>query len=156
MNRTRRLEPPLLQRGFFTVESGDSPRPACRVCLTVYKSCNIVNKPTRRAWERSSVERQDEWVRVERTQAFKDLVARKRGFIIPATIFFFVFYFGLPVLAAFTTVLNVKVLGPLTLAYVYAFAQFAMTWILMHLYVGRANRWDDLVERARREAEGAS
>jgi uncharacterized membrane protein (DUF485 family) len=98
------------------------------------------------------VERQDEWVRVERTQAFKDLVARKRGFIIPATIFFLVFYFGLPILAAFTTVLNVKVLGPLTLAYVYAFAQFAMTWILMHLYVSRANRWDDLVDRARREA----
>jgi uncharacterized membrane protein (DUF485 family) len=37
---------------------------------------------------------------------------------------------------------------------VYAFAQFAMTWILMHLYVSRANRWDDLVDRARREAAG--
>jgi len=42
--------------------------------------------------------------------------------------------------------------GPLTLAYVYAFAQFAMTWILMHLYVRQANKWDDLVERARTEA----
>jgi hypothetical protein len=27
-----------------------------------------------------------------------------------------------------------------------------MTWILMHLYVSRANRWDDLVDRARHEA----
>jgi uncharacterized membrane protein (DUF485 family) len=27
-----------------------------------------------------------------------------------------------------------------------------MTWILMHLYVSRANRWDELVDRARREA----
>ena len=42
----------------------------------------------------------------------------------------------------------------MTLAYIYALAQFAMTWILMHLYVSRANRWDDLVERARREAAG--
>ena len=98
------------------------------------------------------MERQQEWVRVERTQAFKELVRRKRAFIIPATIFFLVFYFGLPFLAAFTTVLNVKVVGSLTLAYVYAFAQFAMTWILMHLYVSRANRWDDLVDRARQEA----
>ena len=96
----------------------------------------------------------NEWVRVERTSAFKELVKSKRAFIIPATIFFMVFYFGLPFLAAFTTVLNVKVLGPLTLAYIYAFAQFAMTWILMHLYVSRANRWDDLVERARDEAAG--
>jgi uncharacterized membrane protein (DUF485 family) len=98
------------------------------------------------------VERQQEWVRVERTQAFKELVRRKRAFIIPATIFFLVFYFGLPFLAGFTTLLNVKVVGSLTLAYLYAFAQFAMTWILMHLYFSRANRWDDLVDRARQEA----
>ena len=104
--------------------------------------------------ERRLVERNDEWVRVERTSAFKELVRRKRAFIIPATIFFMIFYFGLPFLAAFTTILNVKVFGPLTLAYIYAFAQFAMTWIIMHLYVSRANRWDDLVERAREEAAG--
>lgn len=98
------------------------------------------------------MERNDEWVRVERTDAFKELVRSKRAFIVPATIFFMIFYFGLPFLAAFTTVLNVKVFGPLTLAYIYAFAQFAMTWILMHLYVSRANGWDNLVDRARDEA----
>ena len=98
------------------------------------------------------MERQDEWVRVEQTSAFKELIRAKRAFIIPATIFFMVFYFGLPFLAAFTTVLNVKVIGSLTLAYIYALAQFAMTWILMHLYVSRANKWDDLVDRARQEA----
>ena len=100
------------------------------------------------------MERQDEWVRVEQTSAFKELISAKRAFIIPATIFFMVFYFGLPFLAAFTTVLNVKVIGSLTLAYIYALAQFAMTWILMHLYVSRANKWDDLVDRAREEAAG--
>ena len=98
------------------------------------------------------MESNSEWVRVERTSAFKELVKRKRAFIIPATIFFMIFYFGLPFLAAFTTVLNVNVFGPLTLAYIYAFAQFAMTWIIMHLYVSRANKWDDLVDRARVEA----
>lgn len=100
------------------------------------------------------MERHDEWTRVERTRAFKELVRAKRAFIVPATIFFFIFYFGLPVLAAFTTVLNVKVAGPLTLAYIYALAQFAMTWILMHLYASRANGWDDLVDQARQEAAG--
>ena len=100
------------------------------------------------------MERNDEWVRVERTPAFKELVRAKKAFIIPATIFFLVFYFGLPFLAAFTTVLNVKVIGSLTLAYIYALAQFAMTWILMHVYVSRANGWDDLVDRARQEDAG--
>ena len=98
------------------------------------------------------MERQDEWLRVERTSAFKELIRSKKAFILPATIFFLVFYFGLPVLAGFTTVLNARVVGPLTLAYVYAFAQFAMTWIIMHLYVSRANKWDGLVDRARQEA----
>jgi uncharacterized membrane protein (DUF485 family) len=98
------------------------------------------------------VDREEEWLRIERTSAFKELVRKRKSFIIPATIFFFVFYFGLPVLAGFTTVLDGYAIGAITWAYVYAFAQFAMTWILMHMYISRANKWDDLVERARREA----
>jgi uncharacterized membrane protein (DUF485 family) len=102
--------------------------------------------------ERGHVPGESEWVRVERTEAFKELIRRKRAFIIPATIFFLIFYFGLPFLTAFTNVLSVKVIGSISLAYIYAFAQFAMTWILMHVYVRQANRWDDLVDRARVEA----
>jgi uncharacterized membrane protein (DUF485 family) len=98
------------------------------------------------------LQRENEWVRVERTGAFQDLTRRKKAFIIPATIFFLVFFMGLPLLSAFTTVLNARVVGPLTWAYVYGFAQFVMTWILMHLYVSRANRWDGLVDQARQEA----
>jgi len=102
--------------------------------------------------ERRLVERHEEWVRVERTSAFQELTQKRKAFIIPATIFFFVFYFGLPFLTAFTTVLDVNVIGAINLAYIYAFAQFVMTWVLMHLYVSRANGWDDLVDRARQEA----
>ena len=98
------------------------------------------------------MERHEEWVRVERTSAFREFAQKRKAFILPATIFFLVFYFGLPFLTAFTTVLDVNVIGAINLAYIYAFAQFAMTWILMHLYVSRANRWDDLVDRARHEA----
>ena len=103
-----------------------------------------------------NVAKQDEWVRVERTSAFKDLVRKKKAFIVPATIFFMLFYFGLPFLTAFTTVLEPQVIGSINLAYLYAFAQFPMTWILMHVYVNRANKWDDLVDQARHQAaEGA-
>ena len=98
------------------------------------------------------MERHEEWVRVERTSTFRELTQKRKAFILPATIFFLVFYFGLPFLTAFTTVLDVNVIGAINLAYIYAFAQFAMTWILMHLYVSRANGWDDLVDRARHEA----
>jgi len=98
------------------------------------------------------VTREEEWIRIERTSAFEDLMKRKKAFIIPATIFFLIFYFGLPVLAAFTTLLNFQVIGAISGAYVYAFAQFAMTWILMHLYVNQANKWDGIIDRARHEA----
>ena len=96
--------------------------------------------------------REEEWIRVERTSAFGELMRRKKAFIIPATIFFIIFYFGLPILAAFTTLLNFRVVGAITGAYAYAFAQFAMTWILMHLYVRQANKWDGIIDRARHEA----
>ena len=98
------------------------------------------------------MEESREWNRVAQTSAFHDLMQKKKAFIIPATIFFLVFYFGLPVLAAFTTLLNFQVIGAISGAYVYAFAQFAMTWILMHIYVSQANKWDEIIDRARHEA----
>jgi len=97
---------------------------------------------------------ESEWIRVERTGAFQELTRRRKAFIIPATIFFLVFYFGLPFLTAFTNVLSARAVGSITWAYVYAFAQFIMTWGLMHLYVSRANKWDRLVDQAREEAAG--
>lgn len=93
-----------------------------------------------------------EWNRVARTPAFEDLMRRKKAFLVPAVIFFLVFYMSLPVLAGFTTLLDGPALGEMTWAYVFAFAQFPMVWILCHLYRNRANKWDGLIDRARREA----
>ncbi len=94
-----------------------------------------------------------EWVAVERAPSFQEYSRKRKAFLIPATIFFLLFFFVFVFLAAFTTVLNGKAIGPLTWAYIYGIAQFVMTWILMHIYVSQANKWDDLVERARHEAE---
>ena len=96
--------------------------------------------------------RGEEWRRVSRTFAFGELMRSKKAFILPAVIFFLVFYMAMPVLAEFTTVLDGQVVGALNWAYVYGFAQFLMTWILMHMYVRPAKKWDKLVEEAREEA----
>ncbi len=53
-------------------------------------------------------ERGEKWARVARTSGFRELMRKKKAFLIPATIFFMVFYFTLPVLTAFTTVLNYR------------------------------------------------
>lgn len=102
------------------------------------------------------MERGEHWSKVAQTSAFQDLMQRKKRFIIPATIFFFIYYMGLPVLAGFTTVLNAQVIGALSLAWIYALSQFVMTWVLLHLYVNRANKWDDIVDRVREEAASES
>ncbi len=96
--------------------------------------------------------RHEEWVRIERTPAFQEYSQKRKVFLISATIFFLAFFFIFVILAAFTTVLNGKAIGPLTWAYIYGLAQFPMTWILMHIYVNQANKWDDLVDRAKQEA----
>lgn len=93
-----------------------------------------------------------EWDRISRTAAFRELVRTKRAFIVPATVFFLAFYFGLPILIAFTTVLDAKVIGKINLAYVYAFAQFATTLGLSHLYFAKAKKWDELAEQTKRDA----
>ncbi len=101
-------------------------------------------------------ERGEHWSKVAQTSAFQDLMRRKKKFIIPATIFFFVYYMGLPVLAGFTTVLNAQVIGALSLAWIYALSQFIMTWTLLHLYVRQASKWDEIVDRVRDEAASES
>lgn len=115
------------------------------------------NLPEREDNERSgstgnSARRGKEWVRVAQTPAFEDLMRRKKAFLVPAVIFFLVFYMSLPVLAGFTTLLDGPAIGEMTWAYVFAFVQFPMVWILCHLYRNRANKWDGLVDKARREA----
>ncbi|WP_226375469.1 DUF485 domain-containing protein [Effusibacillus dendaii] len=91
------------------------------------------------------------------SSAFQSLIAQKRNFIVPATVFFLVFYFILPILTGFTTSLNGKVIGVINWAYLYAFAQFIMTWGLCHLYMSKANGYDKLVDQIKQEfgAKGA-
>ena len=93
-----------------------------------------------------------EWSRVSRTPAFGELMRAEKAFLIPAVIFFLVFYMAMPVLAEFATVLDGHAIGVINWAYVYGFAQFLMVWILCHLYLNRAKKWDKRIEEARREA----
>lgn len=88
-----------------------------------------------------------DWQRVRQSNNFKELVQMKKRFIVPATIFFFAFYFLLPILTSYTTVLNANGIGALNLAFLYAFAQFAMTWILCVLYARKADRFDKLAQQ---------
>ncbi|ARA97396.1 MULTISPECIES: DUF485 domain-containing protein [Geobacillus] len=84
---------------------------------------------------------------------FRGLIQEKKAFIIPATIFFFAFYFTLPILTSYSNVLNAPAIGPVSWAWLFAFAQFVMTWALCILYSKRAAKFDEIVEQMKQEAK---
>jgi uncharacterized membrane protein (DUF485 family) len=86
-----------------------------------------------------------DWDKIAATEEFKALLKAKLKFIVPATIFFVVYYFALLVLVGYQKELMEKpVLGGLNLAYLFALSQFIMAWIVAALYVRAAGRFDKM------------
>jgi uncharacterized membrane protein (DUF485 family) len=84
-----------------------------------------------------------DWDAIAADSDFKKLLASKARFIIPATVFFVIYYFTLPVLVGwFPRLMETEVWGSVNLAYAFALSQFFMAWILAFFYVGAAAGWD--------------
>jgi len=84
-----------------------------------------------------------DYERIEQDPGFRALIAEKVRFILPATIFFLVYYFALPVLVGyFPGLMETKVIGDINLAYLFALSQFVMAWAVMYMYVRRAKVFD--------------
>jgi uncharacterized membrane protein (DUF485 family) len=96
---------------------------------------------------------QTEWDRLANTQEFKDLMATKRTFVVPAFIFFVVYYFALPVLVGYAPQFMSTKVGPVNLAYLFALSQFFVAWLIAGLYVRAANNFDKLAKDIVQKAE---
>jgi uncharacterized membrane protein (DUF485 family) len=84
-----------------------------------------------------------EWEKVANQPEFKALMSAKAKFVVPATIFFLVYYFALPVLVGYAPdLMKTQVWGPVNLAYLFALSQFFMTWIVALLYMRAAGKFD--------------
>ena len=95
------------------------------------------------------------WEAVERSPEFRELVKRRKAFIVPATIFFLVWYFGFIILAGYAPDFMGEefLTDGLTVGYVLALSQFVMTWVLGWLYLRKSDRvFDPLAARAREAA----
>ena len=93
--------------------------------------------------------RADEWEGIEHTEEFKTLVRSRWRFVLPATVFFLVYYFLLPILnGTATDFMRQEVIGHVNIAYLFALSQFVMAWLLAWLYIRQSNNvFDRLVER---------
>lgn len=88
------------------------------------------------------------WERIARLPEFRELIAAKRRFIVPAFVFFCAYYFALPILVGWAPgLMRTRVLGPVNVAYLFALSQFFMAWIVAILYTRAAARFDQMVKR---------
>jgi uncharacterized membrane protein (DUF485 family) len=110
------------------------------------------NLETEKPKESSANSSQSMWDEIAESRQFKDLMATKKIFIVPAFIFFVVYYFALPVLVGYAPQFMSTKIGRVNLAYLFALSQFFVAWIIAGLYVKAANDFDrlakDIVEKA--------
>ena len=107
----------------------------------------LTHRGPKPAHERTADEEADgiDWETLAGSERFRNLLKAKRRFIIPAMIFFIVYYFALPVLIGYARpFMEKRVLGPVNLAYLFALSQFFMAWIIAALYVRAAARFDKM------------
>jgi uncharacterized membrane protein (DUF485 family) len=88
-----------------------------------------------------------DWDMVAANDEFKDLMAAKARFIVPATLFFITYYFALLILVGYAPdLMETPVVGPVNIAYLFALSQFFMAWLIAWLYVRAANRFDQMAK----------
>ena len=92
-----------------------------------------------------------DWEGIERSEEFRELVHKRRSFVVPATIFFLAYYMGFILLAGYAPdFMGKSVYEGLTVGYVLALSQFVMVWVLGWMYLRRADKvFDPLAARVR-------
>ena len=84
-----------------------------------------------------------DWEAIEADADFVALLKSKAMFVAPATVFFVVYYFALPIgVGWFPGLMDKTVWRAVNVAYLFAFSQFLMAWVLAGFYVIVAAGWD--------------
>jgi uncharacterized membrane protein (DUF485 family) len=85
---------------------------------------------------------------------FRELIRKKRSFVLPATIFYLTWHFGFIILAGYAPDrMGESIYEGFTVGYLLALSQFIMVWGLGWLYLREADR--DFDPLARKAAETA-
>src|SRR3954453_16268457 len=97
-----------------------------------------------------------DWDGIERSEEFRELVRKRRSFVVPATIFFLAWYIGFVLLAGYAPdFMGDSVYEGLTVGYCLALTQFVMVFTLGYLYLRRADTvYDPLAAKVIEQAVG--
>jgi uncharacterized membrane protein (DUF485 family) len=95
-----------------------------------------------------------DWEAIERSPEFRELIAARRRFVLPATIFFLSWYIGFILLAGYAEdFMAESVYQGLTVGYCLALTQFVMVGVLGIMYLRRSEKvYDPLADELARRA----
>jgi uncharacterized membrane protein (DUF485 family) len=89
------------------------------------------------------------WERVAASPEYRELVAARRRFVVPATVFFLSWYLGFILLAGYAGgFMGHELVNGLTVGYVLALSQFVMVWSLGWAYLRYSQRVLDPLREA--------
>jgi len=100
-----------------------------------------------------------DWLAAENSPEFQELVKKRRAWVLPATVFFLVWYFGFIILAGYAPEFMGRefLTDGFTVGYALAATQFIMVWVLAVAYVRRADKvFEPLGDKAAKKALEAS
>ena len=140
---------PFYIRGAMVADDGKIPEDPTPIVAAPTDIAPLTHGSPKPAHERTADEEADviDWEKLAGSERFRNLLKAKRRFIVPAMIFFVVYYFALPVLIGYAKpFMETKVIGPVNLAYLFALSQFFMAWIIAALYVKAAARFDRMAD----------
>jgi uncharacterized membrane protein (DUF485 family) len=95
-----------------------------------------------------------DWDAAANSPEFRELVHKRRSFVVPVLAFVFVWYFGFIALAGYAPdFMGERLIDGFTVGYLLALSQFVMTWVLGWLYLRKSDRvFDPLAKRAAERA----
>jgi uncharacterized membrane protein (DUF485 family) len=96
-----------------------------------------------------------DWKAIDSRPEFQELHRKKMGFLWGLMIFSLIYYFLLPIGAAyFQDLYKIKVWGPVNVGILFALSEFVVAWLLAWIYARRANaEFDTMAAEIVRDAE---
>jgi uncharacterized membrane protein (DUF485 family) len=96
------------------------------------------------------------WAAIDADPRFRELHDRKTRFLWGLMAFSVVYYFLLPIGAAyFADLYKFKVWGPINAGLLFALSQFLVAWGIAYLYARKAGQFDALAEEIARKTKTA-
>jgi len=95
-----------------------------------------------------------DWVAAEESPEFRELIAKRRAFVLPATIFFLTFFLGFILLSSYAKeFMGSQIVAGFTWGYLYALLNFLMVIVIGVAYNRRSeNVFGPLSEKAAAKA----